>query len=308
MHIQMTISHDSSKTSCFSSIIRRLICSYGIPTHPSDLDNPNVEQIKLHPPSPSALAPAPGPGPAPAPANIVARLMGLDSLPNSLHSSKVSLGSLMRKSRSVGSLDFIPNFDITKQPHHRRLRTSVSYREDVTTTFLQTSHNHDQISRKPKSTGLTPIQEKQNILNKNHRRQCQKVKVINSKKQVSLLPKKITRKKLVVDDGFPEKKNKLKSRSRRCNHPKLPKATKKKVVDDDKENKMPILKRRQSGQEYCIKVLMEVGRLTMEEIQGNGVWLETTVVNDREEISYEIGHDILQLLVYEMVDELCISM
>ncbi|GKA55193.1 3',5'-cyclic-nucleotide phosphodiesterase [Tanacetum coccineum] len=291
----MTISHDSSKTSCFSSILRRVICSNGIPTHPSsDIDNPNVVQIKLHPPSP--------PAPAPAPANIVARLMGLDSLPNSPHSSKVSLGSLMRKSRSVGSLDFIPNFDITKQPHHRRLRTSLSYREDVTTTFVQTSHNHDQISRNAK-TGLTPIQEKPNILNKK-RRQCQKVKV-NSKKQVSLLPKKITRKK-VVDDGFPEKKNKLKSRNRGCNHP-LPKATKKKVVDDDKENNMFIMKRRQS-EEYCIKVLMEVCRLTMEGIQGNGVSLETTAVNDIKEISYEIGHDILQLLVYEMVDELCISM
>ncbi|PWA55473.1 hypothetical protein CTI12_AA388130 [Artemisia annua] len=232
--------------------------------------------------------------------------MGLDSLPNSLHTSKVSLGSLMRKSRSVGSIDFIPNFDITKQPHHRRLRTSVSYREDVTTTCMQTPHNHDQISRKPKSTGLTPIQEKTNISNKNRRTQCQKVvKVNNSKKQVSLTPKKIKRKK-VVDDGFPEKKNKLKSRSRKCNH-RLPKVTKKKVVDDDKENKMS-MKKRQSDQEYCIKVLMEVYRLTTEEIQGNGVWVEkTTVVNDIKEISYEIGHDILQLLVYEMVDELCIS-
>nr|GEV90940.1 hypothetical protein [Tanacetum cinerariifolium] len=165
----MTISHDSSKASCFSSILRRVICSNGIPTHPSsDIDYPNVVQIKIY--SPPSPAPAPAPAPPPAPANIVARLMGLDSLPNSPHSSKVSLGSLMRKSRSVGSLDSIPNFNITKQPHHRRLRSSVSYREDVTTTFLQTSHNHDQISRKAK-TGLTQIQEKANFLNKK-RRQC----------------------------------------------------------------------------------------------------------------------------------------
>ncbi|KAL7598645.1 hypothetical protein Lser_V15G25798 [Lactuca serriola] len=300
----MTNSKDDTPTTCFSSILRRLLCTGGLPTHPSsDTDNPEGStrllsrtdlSIKHQPSSPTRST---------IPAGIVARLMGLDSIPKSPHTT------VMRKSRSVGSVDFLPNFEILKQHHHHRARTSVSFRE--VPTFLRASHNHvyGKVDPVRKSEmGLFPIEERSQNLNKKKKVQSQKQNLkIKSEESVScgqgkcrIRKKEVLNaaKKKVIDDGFPEeqKKKNCKSRKRTYNHP-LPKMGK----HDRKAKKKVMLKRKESeySEEYCIKVLMEVCRLTRDETNGS-VW----VVNNLQDISYEIGQEILQVLVYEMIDEL----
>ncbi|CAI9287365.1 unnamed protein product [Lactuca saligna] len=275
----MTNSKDNTPTTCFSSILRHLLCTGGLPTHPSsDTDNPEGStrllsrtdlSIKHQPSSPTRST---------IPAGIVARLMGLDSIPKSPHTT------VMRKSR-----------------------TSVSFRE--VPTFLRASHNHGRVDPVRKSEmGLFAIEEKSQNLNKKKKVQTQKQNLkIKSEESLScgqgkcrIRKKEVVNpaKKKVIDDGFPEeqKKKNCKSRKRTYNHP-LPKMGKR----DRKAKKKVILKRKESeySEEYCIKVLMEVCRLTRDETNGR-VW----IVHNLQDISYEIGQEILQVLVYEMIDEL----
>lgn len=172
------------------------------------------------------------------------------------------------------------------------------------------SHTHElgrvNPVRKP-DMGLAPIEEKSQNLNKKKKFQSQKQSLkIKSEEAVSCVQGKCRRKrrvlnaamKKVIDDGFPDKQKKeCRSRKKTYNHP-LPKTGKR----DRKAKKKMMLKRRESeySEEYCIKVLMEVCRLTTDEINGS-VW----VVNNLQDISYEVGQEILQVLVYELVDDLC---
>ncbi|KAK8512174.1 hypothetical protein V6N12_031901 [Hibiscus sabdariffa] len=107
---------------CFSSLLRRILCSGTPQTHPSD----QVVGLKLNTRDEVAEVQVPasesGPG-------VVARLMGLDSLPentNWLHKAKIP-GPVTR-SRSVNFMDYMLEFDLT-QAKHRRVKTSSSFRE-----------------------------------------------------------------------------------------------------------------------------------------------------------------------------------
>lgn len=124
-------SKSSSTSNCFTNIFQRLICTRNLPTHPSPPDqiveNPEIIQSFSRPcpltnvngPVVSARAHANSPG-------IVARLMGLDSLPN--YENVTTLDSLFR-SKSLNSLHFMPDFDPTRAAFHRRARTSASFHE-----------------------------------------------------------------------------------------------------------------------------------------------------------------------------------
>ncbi|CAK9133838.1 unnamed protein product [Ilex paraguariensis] len=123
----MTNSETSCK--CFSGAIRRLLCtsSLPIPTHPSDHFNvSNTTDSNLH-----KEKPLPTTEPlvqAPATIGIVARLMGLDPLPDFTSVPKPRTLESMLRSRSVNYVDYLPQFDLS-QAQHRRVRTSVSFRE-----------------------------------------------------------------------------------------------------------------------------------------------------------------------------------
>ncbi|KAL3638065.1 hypothetical protein CASFOL_018078 [Castilleja foliolosa] len=109
----------STSKCCYSAVLRRLLCSSSLPTHPSDQFNdiPKAEDCFKNEENVKQSVNSINPG-------VVARLMGLDSFPNT--PSAQTLGSFFR-SRSVNSIDFISHFDPVKQ--HRRVRTSVSFRE-----------------------------------------------------------------------------------------------------------------------------------------------------------------------------------
>ncbi|XP_075078904.1 uncharacterized protein LOC107781413 isoform X2 [Nicotiana tabacum] len=119
---------DATSAKCFSGIFQRLLCGGSLPTHPSDqYTKPNgveFDQSSQKLPfkadeninSNKVKANSPG---------VVARLMGLDSLPEE---KNTFVGSFPR-SRSVNSLDYLMQFNLTENFHHRRVRTSVSFRE-----------------------------------------------------------------------------------------------------------------------------------------------------------------------------------
>ncbi|EYU26673.1 hypothetical protein ABFS82_12G175100 [Erythranthe guttata] len=134
---------NTTPSKCFSGILRRLICSGSLPTHPSDdkfvelnIEQKPEEYSMEHRAANMKVEAASTPG-------VVARLMGLDSFPSSpflAPKEKTTLGSFFR-SRSVNSIDFLSHFDpiIIKQGrphhHHRRVRTSVSFREGINDNF-----------------------------------------------------------------------------------------------------------------------------------------------------------------------------
>ncbi|CAA0832845.1 ALC-interacting protein 1 [Striga hermonthica] len=115
----------SGGTNCLSSVLRRMLCSGSLPTHPSDQypDTSIPGNLSKH----DEIVMKQGTGSKPG---VVAKLMGLDSFPDSpswAHKDR-SLGSFLR-SRSVNSIDFLPPFDPPRL--HRRVRTSVSFREGL---------------------------------------------------------------------------------------------------------------------------------------------------------------------------------
>ncbi|KAH6806861.1 hypothetical protein C2S51_027969 [Perilla frutescens var. frutescens] len=112
-----------SSNKCFSAILSRLLCSGGLPTHPSEQFNESSSvKLEIVPKCSESSAKPPG---------VVARLMGLESFPASSAPPKErTLGDFFR-SRSVNSIDFLSHFDPLKHgtPRHRRVRTSLSFRE-----------------------------------------------------------------------------------------------------------------------------------------------------------------------------------
>ncbi|KAL7169630.1 hypothetical protein ACSBR2_034631 [Camellia fascicularis] len=117
----------NSNFKCFSGILRRLLCSDSLPTHPSDLITDSTTTIPtttFENPTEDFKTQIKTPG-------LVARLMGLDSLPDL---NLVPKDSSILRSRSVNSVNYLPDFNPTLS-RHRRVRTSLSFRE--VPTFLQ---------------------------------------------------------------------------------------------------------------------------------------------------------------------------
>ncbi|OMO85026.1 hypothetical protein CCACVL1_10462 [Corchorus capsularis] len=115
----MSNSKSSNNSGCFSAVFRRLLCSGSPQTHPSDQITESNEFVENGPKPKAQVAPQGsenGPG-------IVARLMGLDSLPE-----KSRTPGPVTRSRSVNFVDYMLEFDLT-QAKHRRVKTSASFRE-----------------------------------------------------------------------------------------------------------------------------------------------------------------------------------
>lgn len=128
---------------CLSGILRGLLCTGSLPTHPSDSTsaepNNTTNQFKKNTttnnPEKDSKNELIKPQVPPTP-GIVARLMGLETLPDfNWSQNRTTLDSILR-SRSVNSVTYLPQFDLT-QFNHRRVRTSVSFREENTTLFQQ---------------------------------------------------------------------------------------------------------------------------------------------------------------------------
>lgn len=112
---------------CLAGILRRLLCSGSLPTHPSDhvrdsgqcgffesVECDNVRSLKSN----DKIKRPASPG-------IVARLMGLSSMPDA-----DSTPNSIRRSRSMNSVDYG-----SVQKRHGRLKTSLSFREASSTSL-----------------------------------------------------------------------------------------------------------------------------------------------------------------------------
>ncbi|KAK9986124.1 hypothetical protein SO802_031075 [Lithocarpus litseifolius] len=133
----MTHSHNAN-TGCFSNMVRRISCFGSLPTHPADYDTSDSktsksEEIQIENPKAEAAIQAPrNPG-------VVARLMGLDSLPETNWVPRKRPQDSVLRSKSMNFADYMLEFDLS-QAQHRRVRTSVSFRE-VPTLSHQKSHD-----------------------------------------------------------------------------------------------------------------------------------------------------------------------
>ncbi|KAL9247028.1 hypothetical protein vseg_020499 [Gypsophila vaccaria] len=132
-----TATNNNNSPGCFSSIFGRFKCAGYLPTYPTPPEeipdkNPNTTKINAVPNNNCSdddravvvrteVQGEGNPG-------IVARLMGLDSLPNPKTTTKPpsSINDSLSRSKSLNSLHFLPDFNPTKPSYHRRVRTSLS--------------------------------------------------------------------------------------------------------------------------------------------------------------------------------------
>ncbi|KAF3454253.1 hypothetical protein FNV43_RR04700 [Rhamnella rubrinervis] len=114
----------SSTAGCLAGIFRRILCSGSLPTHPSDqiTDETNSVEFFQDLKGKDKIQ-------TPATPNLVARLMGLDSMPDMdyLGCSQLTLNSVTR-SKSMNSVDRLAGFD-PNQVQHRRVKSTLSFRE-----------------------------------------------------------------------------------------------------------------------------------------------------------------------------------
>lgn len=126
-----------NNSGCFSSLFRRILCSGTPQTHPSDRfsgpDEANfVDEAKIQVQvqvQAQAQAPASSTPPV-APPGVVARLMGLDYLPENWVSKGNFPSGPVTRSRSVNFMDYLLEFDL-KETKNRGVGKSVSFREEV---------------------------------------------------------------------------------------------------------------------------------------------------------------------------------
>ncbi|KOM37510.1 hypothetical protein LR48_Vigan03g089200 [Vigna angularis] len=127
-----------AKPGCFSDFFHLLFCAENGNTsqmHPySDpITKPHASE-PLHAHNNDAMVNATKPG-------VVARLMGLDSLPSTKFVSNTDTPDSVPRSRSVNFVDYLLKFD-TSQANHHQVKTSASFRE-VPAPFQHKSKSHD---------------------------------------------------------------------------------------------------------------------------------------------------------------------
>ncbi|KAL2901980.1 Bifunctional protein FolD 1 [Bienertia sinuspersici] len=132
-HSNKITNNPPTSNNCFAAIFQTLLCTSNLPIHHSSASDQTVVEKpgKIHPYTHSlsnhndsniaikAQVHVNSPG-------VIAKLMGLDSLPND--HDKVTNDMLFR-SKSLNSLQFLPDFNPTRIAFHRRARTSASFHE-----------------------------------------------------------------------------------------------------------------------------------------------------------------------------------
>ncbi|KAJ7959827.1 transcriptional regulator ATRX-like isoform X2 [Quillaja saponaria] len=137
----------SATAGCLAGIFRRILCSRSLPTHPSDeikeVDFIQSDKDKNLKAKENAEATTVPPG-------IVARLMGLDSMPD------INLGNTQRnsisRSRSMNSMDYLGQLD-QKLSLHRRAKSTLSSLD--VPTFLELENDNFFILRFESGSGNT---------------------------------------------------------------------------------------------------------------------------------------------------------
>lgn len=205
----------SATASCLTGLLRRILCSRSLPTHPSDqitetssilCDSRHQELIG---PNEKLETTAATPG-------VVARLMGLESFPEtSSVDVKVGANSISR-SRSMNSMEFRGENDQI-QGQHRRVRSTLSFRERP--TFLEVENKEyfvlsfeniggesKKVRSKEKKCEVGSGELKGKRREKSKRKENRREKVVESEKRGS---KEKIKKMVLRDLNEPELSNRI---------------------------------------------------------------------------------------------------
>ncbi|XP_047336441.1 uncharacterized protein LOC124940008 [Impatiens glandulifera] len=316
MQMDQSRSHDATNSTCFSGILRRLLCSGALPTHPADTIVVAGDSI----PKTEKCGTTPG---------IVARLMGLDSLPETDSiTRRTTLESILR-SRSVNSVNYIPEFDLL-QTHHRRAKTSVSFREIP--TFIN-EPNHDFVvlcfERVGEISNGKRLSEKKSVLDMGFETEIKKQKkvkterkrnqdAVKAKSSEKLVKKRRKKKKKTGNQTRPvsvlqqeprlsERSRKPVSSSRRSSRG----ARKDEEFDyfssrrSQEEGEDKSMKSKEGWDENHVKLVEQIQSLSDEHIERDSQWADKRFEEEVEEICYEFGQDLLDHMFEQVVDELC---
>ncbi|KAL4296284.1 hypothetical protein GQ457_12G008400 [Hibiscus cannabinus] len=291
-----------SSSGCFSSVMRRILCSGTPQTHPSDHIvglNTIDEVTKVQVPASES-----GPG-------IVARLMGLDSLPENNNKGKIS-GPVTR-SRSVNFMDYMLEFDLT-QAKHRRVKTSSSFREVLPQGPQLFQHNQkqeflvvylDSEVKSNEAAAFEPRKSENVACKKQIREKNKKISKLKNEprgvygkqvnqKDVSVVTRKKKKNQLPVKKNkFSEHVNDVSSEDSKHNSPTT-----------DINVRIPITESTDMEEEteYCMELISKLSKLTEEDVKFAN-W-ETKKVFTLEEICAEFGEQILDFLLHQVADEL----
>ncbi|KAK6943491.1 DUF3741-associated sequence motif [Dillenia turbinata] len=194
---------------CFLGIPRWLLCTGSLPMRPSDQIIPEPDPTKpqyLNEDEKSEEAKADF---SVSPPGLVARLMGLESLPDSNRSvsNNLKTPNSFERSRSVNSLDFLLEFDL-KEAQHRRVRTSVSFREELP-AFLQQENGEYFVVRFKNAEEKTKMskwemglkeQQQKSTKNNNGGRNLKKKETEGVEKKKESNQNKMKKKKKIIKD------------------------------------------------------------------------------------------------------------
>lgn len=146
----------TSKVSCISGMLRRLLCSNSLPTHPSDqISLSTTYQYSNHTKEAEAddglSLKAPG---------VVARLMGLESLPPfSLDHAKASNNKSISRSRSMNSVDLLREIK-GRNPRVNSFREPPTYMELEDENFFILSFESREIVSKQRKNNFAEIKQR----------------------------------------------------------------------------------------------------------------------------------------------------
>ncbi|GAB2288023.1 hypothetical protein Dimus_022368 [Dionaea muscipula] len=127
-YAEQLYTHKSPALGCLFPVFRRILCSGGLPTYP--LDHPKESEIHQQQQSP-CFSPEKIEGGWVSP-SLVARLMGLNSMPTEYHFDNAGekVRNSIARSKSMSSVEWgLEEEEKTEAEYGRRLKTSRSLRE-----------------------------------------------------------------------------------------------------------------------------------------------------------------------------------
>ncbi|KAB2035426.1 hypothetical protein ES319_D04G151600v1 [Gossypium barbadense] len=302
----------NSSSGCFSAVFPRLFCSGSPQTHPSDpIIELNAVDIMA---KAQVQASESGPG-------IVARLMGLDTLPDNNWVCRAKTPSSVPRSKSVNFMDYMLDFDLTKATH-RRVKTSTSFQElPQSPQLLQ--HNQETMSepRKWKSQRVNGSSGKNVKPNVNVREKvCSKKK----NKKISKLknePRRVSSKQSLKSSGCIGVNSKAKTpleevsvKTKKKNQCAVKKVE---YTDSNSEGSSSSLspvsvlyvndfESTKNEETACFMELVDrPSKMTDEDIKfSNWITKKLFTFEDYEEICVKLEEQILDLMLHQVADEL----
>ena len=205
----------SATAGCLAGILRRILCSGNLPTHPSDQIKEadsvvcDKDQELKAKENIETFTTTPG---------LVARLMGLESMPETNLLDDSNPNSISR-SRSMNSVDHLVGFD-QMQGQHRRVKSTLSFREMPTflelenENFLILSFENGGESKELRSKGrkselgFGEYKQRRSGRSKNRENRTERVSEKNKKKNNNKGDHEANKKALINDLNVNEKLSK----------------------------------------------------------------------------------------------------